>query len=105
MSPEQLAVTPAGVPPPGVIPNHINPHSNGPILIGVGSVLVALMMVFVVVRGYTKFMIVGKPTPDDCECEDRPHIRRKTQVLKQQIPASWLRYDHLPWPLDFFVGY
>lgn len=71
MSPEQLAMTPAGIPPPGVIPNLINPHSNGPILIGVGSVLVALMTVFVAVRGYTKFKIVGKSTPDDCECENR----------------------------------
>lgn len=67
MDPEQLAATPAGKPPPGVIPNHNNPHSNGPTLIAVGSVLVALMLMCVAVRGYTKFKIVRKFTPDDCK--------------------------------------
>ena len=67
MDAAQLARTPAGVPPPGVIPNFVNPHSSGPTLIAVGSVSVALMMCFVAVRIYTKVMIVGKFSPNDCE--------------------------------------
>ena len=63
----QLAHIPAGVPPPGVVPNFVNPHSNAPILITVGSVSVALMMCFVAVRIYSKAMIVGKFSADDCE--------------------------------------
>ncbi len=63
----QLALTPAGVPPPGVVPNFVNPHSSGSTLIAVGSVSMALMMCFVAVRIYTKVMIVGKFSPDDCE--------------------------------------
>ena len=68
--PAVLAVTPAGKPPPGVIPNFTNPPSNGHILIEVGSVLVALMLVFVGVRMYTKLKIVGKTTPDDCKYQN-----------------------------------
>lgn len=67
MNSEQLASIPAGKPPPGVIPNHFNPHSNGPVLIAVGSAVLGLMLVCVGIRGYTKLKIVGKITPDDCE--------------------------------------
>ena len=63
----QLALTPAGVPPPGVVPDFVHPHSNGLTLIIVGSVSVALMMCFVTVRIYSKVMIVGNFSPDDCE--------------------------------------
>lgn len=69
MDSAQLAM-PAGKPPPGVIPNPINPYSNGPTLIAVGSVLVALMLVCVSVRVYAKFKIVGKLTPDDCKYKE-----------------------------------
>ena len=67
MTPQELAITPAGSPPSGVLPNLVNPYSNGPTLIAVGSVLVGLMLVFVAVRIYTKISIVGKSSPDDCE--------------------------------------
>lgn len=50
MDPAQLAGTPAGVPPPGVVPNFVNPHKNSPTLIAVGSVSLALMVCFVAVR-------------------------------------------------------
>lgn len=70
MDPAQLAGTPAGVPPPGVVPNFVNPHKNSPTLIAVGSVSLALMVCFVAVRIYTKVVIVRKFSPDDCELSD-----------------------------------
>ena len=42
----QLAPTPAGVPPPGIVPSFVNPHSNGPALIAVGPVSVGIHDVF-----------------------------------------------------------
>ena len=65
--PARLAGIPAAKPPAGVTPNHKNPYSDGPVLIIVGSVLVAVMLLFVCVRIYTKVKIVGKSSPDDCK--------------------------------------
>jgi hypothetical protein len=66
-TPEQLAQTPAGVPPPGVVPNLKNPHSDGYVLITVGTTLMAIMFLFLAMRFYAKFLILRKLTPDDCE--------------------------------------
>ena len=67
MDPQTLANTPAGVPPLGVRPNFDNPHSERATLISVASVLLALMLVFVIARIFTKIKIVGKSSPDDCK--------------------------------------
>lgn len=64
--PLSLADVPAAPPPPGVIPNYVNPYSEGSVLIIVGSIFVAIMLLFVSVRIYTKVKIVGKSSPDDC---------------------------------------
>ena len=66
----QLASVLAGVPPPGVVPNFVNPHKNSPTLIAVGSVSLVLMVCFIAVRIYTKVVIVRKFSPDDCELSD-----------------------------------
>ncbi|CAD6591540.1 MAG: hypothetical protein ASARMPREDX12_005214 [Alectoria sarmentosa] len=66
--PLSLADIPAAPPPPGVIPNYVNPYSEGPVLIIVGSIFVAIMLLFVSVRIYTKVKIVGKSSPDDYTC-------------------------------------
>ena len=66
MDPATLAAMPAGKSPPGVLPNLQNPYSLGPVVISVGAVLLAIMVVFVLVRIYTKVKIVGKFSPDDC---------------------------------------
>jgi len=66
-TPEQLAQTPAGVPPPGVVPNLQNPRSDGYVLITVGTTLMAIMFLFLAMRFYAKFLILRKLTADDCE--------------------------------------
>lgn len=67
MTPEQLAQTPAAMPPPGVQPNFVNPHSSAPVLIWVSSVLMAIMFMFAGLRFYVKNNLRRKFTPDDCK--------------------------------------
>ena len=62
-----MTVTPAGMPPPGVIPNLVNPDTHNPVLIIVGTTFMALMIVFVTLRYYTKFFIVPKTLWDNCK--------------------------------------
>ena len=61
-----FANVPALKPPPGVTSNFENPLSQGPVLVVVGSILNALMIVFVLARAYTKIYIIRKATWDDC---------------------------------------
>ncbi|KAJ4386899.1 hypothetical protein N0V93_009798 [Gnomoniopsis smithogilvyi] len=65
MTPEQLAQTPAAMPPPGVKPNLVNPTSNAPVLIWTSSILMAVMFLFVAVRFYAKIALRRKLTGDD----------------------------------------
>ena len=61
-----LANEPALAPPPGVVPNFVNPYNQGPILLVIGSILIVLMAVLVSVRAYTKIYIQRKLAWDDC---------------------------------------
>lgn len=67
MTPEQLAKTPAAKPPKGVIPNLVNPHSEGHVLIIVGSIFMAIMFIFSGIRFYMKLFVRRKTTADDCK--------------------------------------
>lgn len=66
---------PAMQPPLGVLPNLVNPYSQRPILIVVGSILISIMALFVLVRGYTKYHIVRKASWDDCPLHLLSHTR------------------------------
>ena len=66
ITPAQLASIPAGPPPPGVIPNFVNPPSDGYILIVVGSLLMTVMFLLATLRFYTKIFVVKNTTWDDC---------------------------------------
>lgn len=63
--PDVLRQYPAGVPPIGVTPNFAHPESRGPILVIVGGLMVALMMLFLANRVYTKARIVRRFSWDD----------------------------------------
>lgn len=60
VDPAHLANYPALLPPDGLIPNFVDPFTRGPVIIIVGSILIALMMVFVVIRIYIKTCINRK---------------------------------------------
>ncbi|KAI0410417.1 hypothetical protein F5X98DRAFT_386111 [Xylaria grammica] len=62
---DSLATTPAGVPPPGVEPNFVNPPSSANVLIIVGTILLIIMLVFASIRFYVKVIVRRKVTADD----------------------------------------
>ncbi|MCJ1342805.1 hypothetical protein MMC31_000994 [Peltigera leucophlebia] len=68
VNPAYLENYPALAPPAGIIPNFVDPYTRGPIIIIVGSILIALMMSFVVVRIYIKTCINRKVHWDDLTC-------------------------------------
>ena len=63
--PEILSQIPGGTPPAGLVPNFAHPANQGPTLIAVGGVMIALMMGFLMNRLYTKARIVRKFSWDD----------------------------------------
>lgn len=67
VDPAMLANFPALLPPDGVTSNFVDPYTRGPVITIVGSILIALMMIFVVVRIYTKTCINRKFHWDDCQ--------------------------------------
>ena len=66
IDPALLATFPALFPPDGVTPNFVDPYTRGPVITIVGSILVAIMMIFVFVRIYAKACINRKAHWDDC---------------------------------------
>lgn len=56
---------PALKPPPGVIPNFLHPEEKGPTLVIVGAILLALVVIALANRAYTKLCIVQKVSWDD----------------------------------------
>ena len=63
-----LATLPALSLPPGVKSNFENPESRGYVLIAVGSPLLAIMVIFLAIRFYTKLRITRSATWDDLTC-------------------------------------
>ena len=66
MPPEIQAVTPAGFPPVGVVPNLDDPPTIGYHILIVGAVLLAVMLVCSGLRFYTVIAIRRQIHPDDC---------------------------------------
>ncbi len=63
--PALWSLVPSLEPPSGVQPNFVNPEDRGDVLLVVGSVLLALMIIFYSVRMYTKLFLIRKLTWDD----------------------------------------
>jgi hypothetical protein len=72
MDPSQI---PALQPPPGVVPNFIDPYTRGPMLLALSAVAIGIMYLFVIARFYCKFSLKHKVTWDDCELTGQPYIR------------------------------
>lgn len=58
---------PALTPPAGVIPNFIDAETRAPLVRSVACVTMALMLVFLTLRMYTRFRIIGSFDADDCK--------------------------------------
>ena len=62
-----LNTTPAGMPPKGVIPNLINPHSDAYQYYAVAGICTGLMTFLVLMRLYVRFLVTRTQWWDDCE--------------------------------------
>lgn len=58
---------PSAPPPPGVIPNFVNPETNAAMTTIVISILLPLMLAFVLLRVYACFRISHKWAKSDCK--------------------------------------
>ncbi|PQE12378.1 integral membrane PTH11 protein [Rutstroemia sp. NJR-2017a BVV2] len=115
MTPEERAMTPAGVPPPGIIPNFINGPTRAPLMNVVGTCMVAIMLVLASLRFYTKLVVVKKTTWDDSgsACKYGTHvwdISIAELLSKRFIVAGFVVnfFTTLVWPfakLSFFILY
>lgn len=65
MKPPDDSIQPFSPPPPGVLPNYLNPHTRGSALTITCSMFLAIMIVAVSIRAYTKLRIMRKVTWDD----------------------------------------
>ena len=80
-----LSQIPALNPPPGVIPNFVDPYTRGPKLLALSAVAIGVMYLFVMARFYAKFYVQRRLTWDDCESSQSPgiHIRQCISSLRQ----------------------
>ncbi|KAF7502448.1 hypothetical protein GJ744_005794 [Endocarpon pusillum] len=63
-----LTKTPSGPPPPGVIPNFVDPPTNAHISVIVLSIMLSLMLIFVLLRVYSNFWISHRFAISDYAC-------------------------------------
>lgn len=56
---------PALEPPPGTVPNFTNAENRGAVLIIINGILLAVMAIFMVIRVYTKSVIIRKLSWDN----------------------------------------
>ncbi len=65
LTPEQLASTPAGIPPPGVVSNFVDPPTIGYYIIGALAPLMTIMWVLAALKFYTATFVRKKFLADD----------------------------------------
>lgn len=59
---------PSAAPPPGVIPNFVNPVTNAPMITIVITILLPLTLLFVSMRVYSNLWVSHKFFKSDCRC-------------------------------------
>lgn len=67
MSGIDFSQIPSAAPPPGVIPNFIDPPSQADIPRIITYVTLPPMLLFLALRNYTRIFITGKLGLDDCQ--------------------------------------
>ena len=75
---------PFGPPPPGVVPNYINPETTAPMLTITSFTLLAVTIVVLFSRWYTRAVVLGTIGTDDCkytQCDRRIANRIRTAIL------------------------
>lgn len=78
-----LSEIPAGKPPAGVKPNFVDPKSLANAIITVNAVFLALMLIFLTLRIYTKAVLLHNLWWDDCKS---PALAFCSKFTNSQIP-------------------
>ena len=95
MATPDLAATPAGIPPLGVVPNFEHPQSPAKIFFAEGSILLFVMFVLLGFRIYAKARVLRKASWDDCE--DCVTVPLSTEVLTAPVVTCGLAAVILTW--------
>ncbi|KAF7502304.1 hypothetical protein GJ744_006147 [Endocarpon pusillum] len=99
-NPSLYAGFPALLPPAGEQIDFENPESRGPLLVILGAVFLGLMMIFVIIRVYTKTWIIRKSSWDDYTCA-LATVRHKSKeevtgadnrVRSGRLPSTGFRF-------------
>lgn len=80
---------PLAPPPPGVIPNLINPASRVNQIYAVSSAFLALMVIFVAIRFYAKLVLQKTRTWDDCMARSKSDLSELTKASQMSAWPQW----------------
>lgn len=69
--PLDIDQTPAGIPPPGIIPNFDPPYNGGPNFYYLGSFFLSLVVIVSLLRLLVKVSITKERSWDDCKFESQ----------------------------------
>ncbi len=67
LKPQQLHNAPASPPPPGVLPNFVDPPSHKPEIITLEGLFLSLMLMAVGVRVFVRFRVIKMWAWGDCK--------------------------------------
>ena len=83
-----LSTIPAGVPPPGVIPNFVNPPSLAPTVLGINITFMVITTIFVSARLTVNLRRERKTGIDDCEFTSKPEARLRSLLIATGFCAA-----------------
>jgi hypothetical protein len=72
LPPQALMQIPGEAPPPGVVPNFVNPTTNVPLILGLSYFFFALASICYLLRIWTRVFVVKRWQWDDCELMRSP---------------------------------
>ena len=76
---------PAMQPPPGVIPNFDNPESMHPYVLGVAIGTIAVMVIAISIRVYTKAFIMRDMKWEECTWHHLKHMIYNTLLTRHRL--------------------
>lgn len=67
------ATVPAAPPPPGVVPNLVDPESLEAVTIAISVLMIVLTLTAVALRFYSTVLVTRSTGLEDCECTNSIH--------------------------------
>ena len=96
LTPQQLEITPAALPPPGVIPNFQHPATRISDVIGIALPFLVIATAFLSIRAYMKIAVLKKWRPEDSMDQPFPFCSRESSANRfDSYVESWIRTEKL----------